>query len=98
MNQSLKPLLDRINSIKNYIVKHGIVISVVIIVLILTIMIYRISVLSNTQASTAEVDEAVKNLKIIRLDDNATKIVKELKDLSNGVEAKFDPSRSNPFQ
>lgn len=98
MKKSLKPLLNFFNKEKKIVAQHRVVIFIVAIVLIFIFIIYRISVLSTTKASDDQVNNAVKELKIVKLDPGAKAKIQQLKDLNIDIRTIFDPSRSNPFQ
>lgn len=98
MKQSLQPIIKYLSIVGRFISKHRVVLFIVVITLILCGIIYRISALSNTTASEDQVNEKIKELKIVKLDPAATKKISELRDLHIDLQTLFDPTRSNPFQ
>lgn len=95
---NLTKLTDTLDNLKDFIVKHIIVISVLIIVSLFSFMVIRIYLFSIAEPSQEQIEEKLTSYKPIKLDPQVVSLFRSLQDQNISIESLFDNGRTNPFQ
>ncbi len=95
---NLDSVTHKLESIKNSIVKHIVVISIVAVVSLFGFMVVRIYLLSTAEPTQAQVDDKLNSYKVVRLDPQIAALFRSLEDQNISIESLFDNGRTNPFQ
>lgn len=95
---NLEQITDKLENAKDYLVKHAVVISIVIIVSLFSFMVVRIYLLSTAEPTQAQVDDKLNSYKVVRLDPQIVALFRSLEDQNISIESLFDNGRTNPFQ
>lgn len=93
-SQSLKA---SIVTLKDWIVKYRISIFIFIVATILGFMLLRISNMATLEPTDTQKVEAKASIKIVRVNEDAISVIKNLQDKNISVETLFDPGRYDPF-
>ncbi len=95
---NLTKLTDTLDNLKDFIVKHIIVISVLIIVSLFSFMVIRIYLFSIAEPSQEQIEEKLTSYKPIKLDPQVVSLFRSLQDQNISIESLFDNGRTNTFQ
>jgi hypothetical protein len=95
---NLDIITNKLEAVKDYIVQHIIVISIIVTVSLFGFMVVRIYLLSTAEPTTAQVDDKLNSYKVVRLDPQIVALFRGLEDQNISIESLFDNGRTNPFQ
>lgn len=95
---NLDTVTEKLESLKDYAVKHVVVISIVVTVALFGFMVIRIYLLSTAEPTQSQVDEKLNSYRVVRLDPQIVTLFRSLEDQNISIESLFDNGRTNPFQ
>jgi hypothetical protein len=95
---NIDKLTDKLESIKNAIVKHAVVLGIIVVVGLFGFMVVRIYLLSTAEPTQAQIDDKLNSYKVVRLDPQIVALFRSLEDQNISIESLFDNGRTNPFQ
>ena len=90
-------LTERFESIKDYFIKHVLLIGILVIIGLFGFIVMRIYLLSTAEPSQSQVDEKLNSYKPVRLDPQIVTLFRGLQDRNISIESLFDNGRTNPF-
>lgn len=70
----------------------------VAILLIYTFLVFRIGTLAQSEPTDEQVNEQLKTVKRLKIDQNSIDKIQQLQDQNIGVQSLFQNARDNPFQ
>lgn len=97
-NLQSSQLLASLVTIKDLIVRYRIILFAFIIAIIMGFMILRISQMSTMEPSVQQKNDALQSVKVVKIDESAINVIKQLESKDITIEALFDPGRYDPFQ
>lgn len=95
---NVEKITQKLDDVKDYALKHIVVISIVLTVSLFGFMVVRIYMLSTAEPTQAQVDDTLNSYKVVRLDPQIVDLFRSLQDQNISIESLFDNGRTNPFQ
>jgi hypothetical protein len=95
---NLDKITDKLEDLKDYAVKHIIVICIIVTVSLFSFMVIRIYLLSTAEPTQAQIDDKLNSYKVVKLDPQVVALFRSLQDENISIESLFDNGRTNPFQ
>jgi hypothetical protein len=94
---NVSSITSSIVSVKNWVVQHRIVLFIVIVSSVFGFMILRIAQMSTMEPTSQQKTEALQSIKIVKIDESAITVIKQLEYKNIAIDTLFDPGRYDPF-
>ncbi len=97
-NLDLKQLMNYTKPVVSFVQKYAAFMFFIAILLAYSFLVFRISVLTQSEPSDDAVNEQLKTVKRLKIDQNSIDKINQLEDQNIGVQSLFESARDNPFQ
>lgn len=91
-------LIKKLQPVKQFIVRYAVLIFIILVAGILGFMTLQISLYSNAEPTSDQIDEKKNSLKQVKLNDESAQKIQELEDKNINIESLFNNGRDNPFE
>lgn len=91
-------IIKKLQPIKLFVVRYAVIIFIIVAASIFGFMALQISLYSNAEPTTDQIDEKKSSLSQVRLNDEAAQKIQELEDKNINIESLFNNGRANPFE
>ncbi len=98
MNTDVKNILPIIRKLLTWLRRHIVVISIITVGIMYATLVIQINILNRRQPTDTAINEQLKNIKRLKIDQTTADNLKKLEDNSSEVETLFKAARENPFQ
>lgn len=95
---NIDTIITKLLPVKDFVVRYAVLLFIVFVVMIFGVLTLSISHFSNLEPTDAQVDEKVKTITNIKLNDSAIEKIEDLVDKNISIESLFNNGRSNPFE
>lgn len=97
MKQDLKKTLERIKPIITLLKRYVVMIFILGFLGVYTYLVMRVNTLVQTEPTTDQLSEKLKDIKRTKIDQSAIKSIEQLQDQNIEVKSLFEHARDNPF-
>ncbi len=97
-NLDLKQLTTYVKPVVRFVQKYAGFTFIIAVLIAYSFLVFRISVLSQSEPSDEAVTEQLKTVKRLKIDQNSIDKINQLEDQNIGVRSLFETARDNPFQ
>lgn len=91
-------IIKQLQPVKSFIVRYAVIIFIIVVAGIFGFMSLQISIYSNSEPTSDQIDEKKSSLSQVRLNDEAAQKIQELEDKNINIESLFNNGRANPFE
>lgn len=93
----LTPFINLAMSVKNWLIKYRVILFIVVVSSAYGFMILRIAQMSTIEPTQQQKSEALLSVKIVKINEEAITVIKQLEDQNISIETLLDPGRYDPF-
>ena len=97
-NIDIKQLSNVGKQVSRFAQRYASFMFIIAVLLAYSFLVFRISVLSQTEPSDDAVAEQLQTVKRLKIDQNSIDKIQQLEDHNIGVQSLFESARENPFQ
>lgn len=91
-------IIKSLQPVKLFFIRYAVVIFIIMVAGILGFMTLQISLYSNAEPTSDQIDEKKNSLKQVKLNDESVQKIQELEDKNINIESLFNNGRDNPFE
>lgn len=91
-------IISKLAPIKDFVVKHAILIFILSVVLLLVMMTFNIAHYANLDPTPSQKTDREGTLKVVKIDEKSITKIRQLQDRNISIESLFDNGRANPFE
>lgn len=91
-------IIKKLQPIKLFIIRYAVIIFIIVVAGIFGFMTLQISVYSNAEPTSDQIEEKKNSLSQVKLNDEAAQKIQELEDKNINIESLFNNGRANPFE
>lgn len=91
-------IIKKLQPVKQFVVRYAVLIFIVMVAGIFGFMTLQISIYSNSEPTSDQIDEKKNSLRQVRLNDETVQKIQELEGKNINIESLFNNGRANPFE